>query len=128
MIFNYFAIVAAAAVAWVFGAAWYSALGRFWRGALDMQGEPKVPVVPMIVSFLAELLMAYVLAGLISHLGGPNVKAGLLSGFFCWVGFVATTTITNYAYQGKRPLVMLIDAAHWLGVLLLEGLVIGAMG
>ena len=84
----------------------------------------------MIVSLVAEFLMAFLLAGLVAHLdgGAVTIKAGVLTGFFCWLGFVVTVLATNYAYQQMKPTLTLIDGAHWLGVLLIQGFAIGALG
>ena len=42
--------------------------------------------------------------------------------------FVATTLVVNHGYQRSKASLMLIDGAHWLGVLLIQGAVIGLMG
>ena len=57
-----------------------------------------------------------------------GTKAGLLTGGFVWLGFVVTVLATNYGYQQMKPSLTLIDGLHWLGVLLIQGAVIGAMG
>ena len=64
------------------------------------------------------------------HLGAAEitVTGGLISGFFIWLGFVVTVIAVNYAWQKADPKLTLIDGGHWLGVLLLQGLIIGAMG
>lgn len=53
---------------------------------------------------------------------------GLISGAFLWAGFVLTTVAVNYAFQGVKRMLTIIDAGHWLGVLLVQGAVIGAFG
>ena len=130
---NLLAISFAAVAAWLFGAAWYMALGRLLPDALRSDREiatndTKPPVKALIISFVAELVMATMLAGLITHLGGANIRAGLIIGFFCWLGFVATTLVTNDAYLQEKPSKTTIDAGHWLGVLLIQGTILGAMG
>jgi hypothetical protein len=134
---NYWAVLAAAVAAWIVGAAWYMALANPWMAAhgwknkeemLGPGGKPSA--APFVLSFLAELLMAWVLAGIIGHLGTGQVtiRNGVISGFFVWLGFVATTMVVNNAY-GRRPLTMtLIDAGHWLAVLVVMGAIIGAFG
>jgi hypothetical protein len=131
-------VLAAAVASWIFGAIYYGALGRRWMMALgrsDAQIKARdekkvVPVVPMIISFVAELVMAFMLAGLLGQLapGAMTIKAGLLTGGSLWLGFVITVLATNYGYQQAKPSLTLIDGGHWLGVLLLQGLLIGAMG
>jgi hypothetical protein len=86
--------------------------------------------LPFIYVFLAELVMAWVLAGLLGHLGPGQVTLinGLISGAFCWLGFVITTMVTNNAFAGRDSRLLLIDGGYWLLVLLLMGGIIGGMG
>ena len=39
-----------------------------------------------------------------------------------------TTTVVNQQFHGTKPLVTIIDAGHWLAVLLLMGAIIGTFG
>ena len=137
MTINYLAILAAAIASWIAGGLWYGLLGKPWRGALGWteadlmgpDGKKRVPIAPFIISFVAELVMAAMMAGLITHLtGAPNVTAGLVTGALSWVGFVATIILVNNAYQKRRFLLTLIDSGHWLAVLLIQGVVIGLFG
>ncbi|MFO1114757.1 MAG: DUF1761 domain-containing protein [Beijerinckiaceae bacterium] len=136
MTINYWGVLAATIAAWFFGAAYYGALGEKWMVALGRsqqqiearRAKKAVPVVPMIVSFVAELVMAFTLAGLMAHMGGFSVRAGLIAGAICWFGFILTTVATNNGYQQAKPSLTLIDSAHWLGVMLIQGAVLGALG
>ena len=118
---NYGAIVAAAVAAWLVGMAWYMALGKSWmvaqgwRSKEEMLGAPGKPSpVPFILSFIAELVMAWVLAGVIGHLGPGQVtiRNGVISGLFVWAGFVITTMAVNNAYSRRRPMLTFIDGGH----------------
>ena len=128
---NHVAVLVAAIASWVFGAAWYGTLGKQWMAAL---GKTKHDLNPnatiFIVSFVAQLVMAEMLAGLIGHLGpGPiTVRIAMISAAFCWLGFVLTVLVTNHGFQGAKRSLTLIDGGHWLGVLLLQGLVLGLIG
>ena len=135
---NFLAIIIAAVAAWIFGAAYYGALGKAWVGALGTSMEAMkaqnagksalVKAAPFLLSFCAEVIMAYVLYGLLFHLGMWTVRAGIISGAICWFGFVLTTIATNNAYPGRRPLLTVIDSGHWLGVLMIMGAIIGGFG
>ncbi len=132
---NYLAVLAAAVAAWLFGAGWYVALSKpwmaasGWRSREEMLGPTgKVSPLPFVVSFVAELVMAYFLAGLIAHLGAVSAANGLVTGFFVWLAFVATTISVNHRYMMKPWSLTAIDAGHWLGVLLVMGVVIGLFG
>lgn len=132
---NYMAIVIAAVFGFLFGAIWYGAFGNAWLSALGKTKEQLAAsgnrkFLPFVISFICLLVMAFVLAGTIGHLGPGQVtpKNGVISGAFIWVGFVLTTILTNNAFEGAKPSLTLINAGHWLGVLLIQGLIIGWMG
>lgn len=134
---DWIAILSAAIAAWMFGAAWYSVLSKQWMAAIgftpaDLQGpdgKEKVPLGPMILSFLANVVMAIILAGVIAHTAkkGVTISSGALVGAICWLGFVITTLATNHAFGKAKPSLTLIDGSHWLGVLLIQGVVLGAL-
>jgi hypothetical protein len=117
---NYLAIVAAAAAAFFFGFVYYSIFGESWRKAAGLPKKIKKPShAPLVITFIAELIMAWVLAGLLGHLGAGQVtvRNGVESGAFVWLGFVATTISVNNAFGMRKPVLTVIDAAQWLLVL-----------
>jgi hypothetical protein len=136
MMLNYLAIFAAAVAAFITGAVWYTVLGKVWMSALGWTPEQiavanatrRMPVGPFILSFIAELIMAAMLSGIMVHTGGFSVRIGLISAALIWLGFVVTTIAVNNAYPGRRPLLTAIDSGHWLAVLLVQGAVLGLLG
>ena len=132
---NYLAVLVAAIVAFVFGAVWYSVLGKQWllaQGKTVEAGQPrgKPPLVQMVVTFVAQLVMAYVLAAIAGHLGNDQdtIVNGLHAGLFAWLGFIATSLIVNDQFEGQKLSLTVINGGHWLGVLLIQGAIIGAFG
>jgi hypothetical protein len=138
---NYFAILIAAVVAWLAGAVWYMAFAAPWVNALGKTmeqfkaeqannvGKP-AGMIPFVLAFAGSLLMAWVLAGLLGHLGPGQVtlRNGIITGLFCWAGFVFTTMLVNNSFAMRSPKLLLIDGGYWLAVLVLMGAIIGAMG
>ena len=132
---NYLAVVVSALAGFLFAALWYGAFRRAWLNAMGRTGSEVTSrgmrlVVPVIIAVACSLIMAFVLAGAIGHLGPGQVtiRNGVISGAFLWFGFVFTTIATNHAFQAARPSLTLIDCGAWLGVLLVQGAVIGWMG
>jgi hypothetical protein len=135
---NFFAILGAAIAAWVFGAAYYMPLGKFWLAAqgrtmAEMQaanaGKSAVEkAFPFVLSFVAEIIMAWTMYGLLFHTGNFSTRGGVISGVIIWFGFVLTTVAVNNAYPGRKLMLTVIDSAHWLGVLLIVGAVVGGFG
>ena len=132
---NYLAIALAAIAAFGFGAIWYRVLAKPWMAAIgktkqDVKASGAPTAVLFLVTFVAQLVMAWVLAGVIGHLGPGQVtlRNGLISGGLLWLGFVATTMVVNYGFQGAKRTLTAIDGGHWLAVLLIQGAIIGWMG
>ena len=127
---NYLAVLAAAAASFMFGGIWYGALSKPWMAAVGLDEETIKAsnasgkgTWAFITAFVSQLVMAYVLAGVIGHLGKEQVTLvnGLISGAFIWLGFVATTISVNHTFQLRFGTLTLIDTGHWLGVLLIQG-------
>jgi hypothetical protein len=130
-------LVLAAAASFIFGGLWYGLLSKPWMEAAGLTKEriaaaggqtPKL----LVITFLCQFFMAWMLAGVLLHMVKAGIPAtltnGLISAAFLWAGFVATTLIVNHGYQLANRSLTLIDGAHWLGVLLIQGAIIGRWG
>jgi hypothetical protein len=132
---NYLAVLIAAVAGWLAGAAWYMLLARPWMAATGMTKDQmeecrKGPgaFLPFVYAFLANVVIAWVLAGLVGHLGPVTLRSGIISGLFCWAGFVFTTMLVNNRFAMRSPKLLVIDGGYWLVVLVLSGAIIGALG
>ena len=132
---SHLAILAAGIVAWLVGALYYGVLGKAWMAALgkprdELRPGGKMPLMPLLISLVADLVIAFVMAGAIGHLGPGNVtlKNGLISAAILWFGFVVTTMATNNAFARRGLMLTLIDAGHWLLAFLAVGAVLGDFG
>jgi hypothetical protein len=134
---NHWAVLAAAVVGWLASAAWYMSLGKLWVAALgktpeQMHAERNKPgaFLPFVYAFIANIIIAWMLGGVLGHLGPGQVTLlnGLISAAFLWFGFILTTMAVNYTFAGRGMRLLLIDAGNWLVVLLLIGAVVGAIG
>ena len=132
---NYLAVILAAIASFVFGGIWYGAFSKQWMAALGKsrdeltQSSGSIPW-PLIIAFVAELVMAIMLAGAIGHLGADQVTLwnSVVTAFFIWLGFILTTLLVDHAFQMQPRHLTAIDSAHWLGVILIQGAIIGLMG
>lgn len=135
---NLLSVLTAAAVAWLFGAVYYTTLGGKWIAAqgktvdgLKAENAGKsaaAKAAPFALSFIAEFVMAVTIYGILTHSGLWSLRAGIITGAFCWAGFVLTTIAVNNAYSGRKAMLTVIDAAHWLGALVIIGGIVGAWG
>ena len=135
---NYLSILVAAAAAWIFGAVYYTVFGDAW---LMAQGKKKTglktenaglsaaaKIFPFVLSFVAEIVMAWALYGILTHMNFFTLRQGAIAGALLWFGFILTTIAVNNAYTFRSLKLTAIDLAHWLGVMLLIGAIIGAWG
>src|SRR5262249_334571 len=134
---NFVAVLAAAVAGWVVGAVWYGVLGKQWMAALGWteadcagpDGKRHLPIGPRILAFVAQIIMALMLAGIIGHIGGSaSIVNGIVSGALVWFGFVITSIAVNNAFQKKKPMLTVIDGGHWLAVLVVQGIILGLFG
>tara|TARA_R110002020_G_scaffold290673_8_gene506104 strand:+ start:4119 stop:4523 length:405 start_codon:yes stop_codon:yes gene_type:complete len=124
---NWLAVVLATVASFAFGAAWYMGLSKQWLAALGKtSNELDVGYTPFIWSVVVELIMAYFMALLTPLLiGEVTVVGGAIVGAHLWFGFVLTSMILNHRYAGLKWSLTAIDGLHLLGVLLIQGVVIG---
>src|SRR5665213_338540 len=135
---NFLSIMIAAVAAWIFGGVYYTSLSKPWMTAQGKTLEQckaeqaaksgAAKAAPFILVFVSELIMAFVLYGILTHMGTFTLRAGIISGAFCWLGFVLPTVTANNAFSGRKPMLTVIDSAAWLGALIIIGTVIGWMG
>jgi hypothetical protein len=125
------AILAAGLAGWVFGAVWYTSLGKSWQRAHGFDPEAckgqKMPVTPLVVALLGALVMAATLYQILTNLGVMGVAHGAIAGLTSGVGFLFVATVVNNQFQQKNWVATLIDGAHWALVLTIEGAVITAL-
>lgn len=125
---NWLGILGATVGGYVFGAIYYSVLSKPWMAAVEFTERPKPAPGPLITAFVAQLVMATMLFGVVGHLGDVNPRRAIISALFIWVGFIVTTMIVNHRFQGAKWSLTMIDAGHWLGVLLVMAVILGMFG
>lgn len=134
---SYLAVVVAAVAAWLVSAAWYMSLCKIWTAALgktpeQMEADRNRPgaFLPFIYALVANLIIAWTIAGVLGHLGAGEVtlRNGVISAAFCWFGFVLTTMVVNYSFSGRDKRLLLIDAGNWLITFIVIGAMVGGIG
>jgi hypothetical protein len=87
-------------------------------------------MLPFLYAFIGNLVIAWMLAGVLGHLGPGAVtpKNGAITAAFIWFGFILTTMVVNFVFSGRDKRLLLIDLGNWLIVLVVMGAVIGWIG
>ena len=127
---NYVAVVVCAVVYWLIGGLWYGLLfGPRWMALENMtaeQGRSMSAALPYMITFLLNLLIAYVLSQLCSWRNANTVGRGAAIGVLLWVGIVAPITYTTYMYEMRPKELFAINEFFPLVGLCLMGAILGA--
>lgn len=127
---NYPAVVVAAIAYWVLGAVWYGVLfTKPWMALEHItfeQAQSVSHVVPFVVSFLLELLIAYSLAQLCIWRNANTVGRGASAGVLVWIGFVGPIVFMTYMFEMRPRLLFAINGFYPLAGLVLMGAILGA--
>lgn len=127
---NYPAVVVAAIAYWILGAVWYGVLfSKPWMALEHMtieQAQSVSPVIPYIVSFLLELLIAYSLAQLCLWRNADTAGRGASVGVLMWIGFVGPISFMNYMFEMRPKELFAINEFYPLAGLVLMGAILGA--
>jgi hypothetical protein len=125
---SWIAVIVAAVVKFVIGGVWYMPLfGKQWR---QLQGIPESAAMTglasaMLGGFIADLVMAYILARFVVHYGPASLAEGALIGFMAWIGFAATITSSQIFYEGRSWKLWAINNGYLLIGLVVMGAILG---
>lgn len=127
---NYWAILVCAIVYWLIGALWYAVLFRAPWMALELaNAQPSSRMnatVPYIVTFLLNLLIAFVLAQICMWRNANTIGRGAAVGILLWIGFVGPITLTTQLYESRPMELYAINQFYPLVGLCVMGAILGA--
>lgn len=121
---HYLAVLIATVIQWLLGALWFGYVFKDrWRtlvGQNDGQ-KPANAWFGMITSFIANLILSFVLAHIITWAGGTAFSQGVWMGALCWLGFMAPPLFTQHIFERRPVKLFAINAAYWLLAMMLGG-------
>jgi hypothetical protein len=83
--------------------------------------KPKNGAFGMISSFIACLLLTFVIAHVVGWAGAITFTGGAKLGIICWLGFMAPPLFTQHIFENRRVNLFAINAAYWLLVMAIGG-------
>ena len=127
---NYAAVFISAIAYWLLGALWYGVLfSKPWMALENIsieQAKSMNPVLPYVLTFVLNLLIAYSLAQVCIWRNADTVGRGASVGVLLWIGFVGPITFTTYMYEMRPKELFAINEFFPLAGLVLMGAIIGA--
>jgi len=127
---NYVAVLVAAIAYWLLGALWFAVLfSRPWMALENITAEQASgvnPIAPYIISFILNLVIAFVLAQLCAWRNANTAARGAALGILIWIGFVGPITYSTYMYEMRPKQLFAINEFYPLVGLCLMGAILGA--
>jgi hypothetical protein len=127
---NYAAVFVSALAYWILGALWYGLLfSKPWMVLENISMESAKamnPVLPYVVTFALNLLIAFVLAQICIWRSANTAARGAALGIFLWIGFVGPVTFTTYMYEMRSMQLFAINEFYPLVGFCLMGGILGA--
>lgn len=129
---NWIAILLAVVASMALGMAWYMGFAKQWMAALGKTEEEikaSASASPFIWAAACQLVIAYFIAMLTPALMETvSVYNAVTVGVHMWFGFILTSMIINHRYQDHKWSLTIIDSGYMLGVVIVQGVVIGLFG
>ena len=129
---NFLAILIATVVAMVLGMAWYSPFlfGNAWMrlSGIDPKKIDKSQMKgmwkTMIVAFLSNLIMVFVLSTFINLSQTTTATDAAQLGFWIWLGFMMPLQLGSVLWEKKPFKLFLINTSHYLVTLIVMSLIL----
>jgi len=131
---NYIAVLVAAVASMAVGFLWYGVLFmKPWMRMMgytkeNMSGMAMTPGKAYTLQFIGSLVMAYVLAHSLIfanyYLDASGAVAGVMAGFWNWLGFVAPITLGVVLWENKPWKLWFINASNYLVALVVMGVIL----
>ncbi|MES2994658.1 MAG: DUF1761 domain-containing protein [Patescibacteria group bacterium] len=139
---NYLAILGAVVAAVVLGSLWYGPLfGKAWMREVGLTADDvtKAKTDPsaknaMLRSYalmtLSSVVMAYVLVHTLAFASAytqtSGIAAGLMAGFWSWLGFVVPVSLGPVLWENKSWRYWFITSGYYLVNLLIMGVILAS--
>jgi len=127
---NYPAVLVSALAYWLLGALWFAVLfGKPWMAfehITEEQARSMNPMLLYIITFVLNLLIAFVLAQLCIWRNADTAGRGAALGILVWVGFIGPVTYSTYMYEMRAKELFAINEFYPLVGLCLMGTILGA--
>jgi hypothetical protein len=132
---NYLAVLVAAIASMVLGFLWFGPIfGKKWialmgfKEAEMMEARKKSMVKTNVILFVGALVMSFVLAHALifasTYLMMWGVSAGIMAGFWNWLGFIAPVTLGTVLFDGRSWKLWFLNNGYWLLSLMIMGVIL----
>ena len=125
-------VLVAAVANMAVGAVWYSPslLGNRWLSAVgwsrkELEQRKKDGMAKAYGgTFIASLGLAYLLAHCVGYTQVTTLAAGAILGFWLWLGFIVTTSISAYLFEDRPLQLYAINTGCYLASFVVMGAIL----
>jgi len=132
---NYLAVVVAAAASMIIGSLWYGPIfGKIWmqlagitpeqKEAAKARGMAKIFIIAFVGSLVMSNVLAHSLVFASAYYKIGGMQAGLMTGFWNWLGFVAPVILGSVLWEGKPWKLWVLNNGYYLIALLVMGMIL----
>ena len=128
---NYPAVIVSAIVHFMIGGLWYGLIfgNKFieligWTPAQLEQVAAQSHGKEYLISFVCSLVLVYILAHFVQYTGAQGVAGGIQTGFWLWLGFVATTQLATVVFEQRKLGLYLLNVGYQLTACLICGAIL----
>ena len=133
---NYMAVIVSAAANFLLGWLWYSPMlfGKQWMKMMGFdklskaqQADMKKKMgVSIFMGIVTSFVIAYILAHFVAYTGSTTIGMGMQTGFWIWLGFIATTMMGTVLWEGKPWKLYFINVGYYLVSFHIMGAILAA--
>ena len=128
---NYLAVLVAAVVHFMIGGLWYGLIfGNTFIKLIGWSPEKLAQVAGQshgkeyLFAFLTSLVLVYVLAHFVQYTKARNAADGMQTGFWLWLGFVATTQLSAVVFEERSWGLYLLNIGYQFVACLVAGAIL----
>jgi uncharacterized protein DUF1761 len=132
---NYLAVLVAAVASFALGGLWYGPLfGKQWAAlmgwskeameAAKAQGMAKGYALTAVGSLVMAFVLSHTVIFAMAFLGSSGVWAGIMTGFWNWLGFVAPVTLGSVLWEGKSWKLWTLNNAFYIVSMCVMGVIL----
>ena len=113
------------------GAGWYTTLGPTWvagigRTEAEIEAAQPNMATPMVIAFVAAVIIAYALAWLLPKVGAQSAAGGAKTGAMLALALIATTLATNYGFEARPISLWFINSGYMIVGMAIMGAIVGS--
>jgi hypothetical protein len=130
---NYVAVIVSAIVHFMIGGLWYSVIfgNKFieligWTPAQLEQVGSQNHGKEYLIAFVSSLVLVFILAHFVQYTGAKGVVGGMQTGFWLWLGFVATTQLATVIFEQRRLGLYVLNVSYQLTACLICGAILAS--